>query len=111
MSTEMIDLDYFRKVDLRVGVVRSAEKVPGSKKLLKLEVDLGSERRQIVAGLAPWYEPEQLVGKRIVIVANLKPKKMMGVESQGMLLAAVGRDGKPYVLTVDGDVEPGAKVF
>lgn len=111
MTSDFIDIEYLRKVDLRVGIVTRAEKIPGSKKLLKLEVDLGTEKRQIVAGLAPWYEPEQLVGKKIVVVANLKPRRMMGVESQGMLLAAVGRDGRPYVLTVEGEVEAGAKVF
>ncbi len=111
MSSELIDIEYLKKVDLRIGIVRKAERVPGSKKLLRLEVDLGNEVRQIVAGLAPWYQPEELVGKRIVVVANLKPKKLMGLESQGMLLAAVGRDGKPYPLTVEGDVEAGAKVF
>ncbi len=113
MSTqgELIDVDYLRRVDLRIAIVKEAERIPGSKKLIKLLVDLGGETRQIIAGLAPWYEPQQLVGKRIVVVANLKPKKLMGYESQGMLLAAVGKDGKPYVLTVEGDVEPGAKVF
>ncbi len=109
--SETIDIEYLKKVDLRIGIVKKAERIPGSRKLLRLEVDLGSETRQIVAGIAPWYAPEELVGKRIVVVANLKPKKLMGYESQGMMLAAVGKDGKPYPLTVEGDVEPGARVF
>ncbi|HID80652.1 MAG TPA: methionine--tRNA ligase subunit beta, partial [Ignisphaera sp.] len=82
-----IDIEYFKKVDLRVGYVKHAERIPGSKKLLRLVVDLGSEERQIVAGLAEWYTPDQLVGKYVVVVANLKPKKIMGYESKGMILA------------------------
>jgi methionyl-tRNA synthetase len=83
-----ITFEDFMKVDLRTGVIVSAEPVPKSKKLLKLQVDLGTETRQIVAGIAESYKPEVLAGKSVVVVANLKPAKLMGVESRGMLLAA-----------------------
>ena len=86
-----------------------AEKVPGSRKLLRLEVDLGDEKRQIVSGIADAYTPESLVGRKIVLVANLKPAKVMGVESNGMLLAA-SVDGRAVICTFDADVPLGAKV-
>ncbi len=111
MSKEYITIDDFKKVDLRVGVVEEAERVPGSKKLIKLIVNLGNERRQVIAGLAPWYEPDYFKGKYVVIVANLKPKKLMGLESQGMILVAgcdVGE--KPVPLTVPEPVKPGSRV-
>lgn len=87
---EQIDIEHFAKVKLRVGKILSAEPVPKSSKLLKLQVDLGAElgQRQVVSGIAKFYTPEALIGKRIVVVANLKPAKLMGVESCGMLLAA-----------------------
>jgi len=106
---EIIDIDEFKRIDLRVGIVRHAEQIPGSKKLLKLIVDLGSEQRQIIAGIAPWYKPEELIGKRVVVVANLKPKKLMGYESRGMILASCN-EGKPALVTVEGEVEPGSKI-
>ncbi len=93
-----VTVDDFRKIDLRIGKVIEASPVEGSQKLLKLIVDAGVEKRQIVAGIAEHYRPEELVGKYIVIVANLKPKKIMGIESQGMLLATCG---KPVILTLD----------
>ncbi len=107
---ETIDIDEFRRIDLRVGLVKSVERVPGSKRLLKLIVDLGSEERQIIAGLAEWYNPEELIGKYVIVVANLKPKKMFGLESRGMILAAEGKK-RPVILTVLEPVEPGAKVW
>ena len=87
---ELIDIDHFAKVKFRVGQVVAAEKVEKSKKLLKLQVDLGPElgQRQILSGISQFYTPEQMVGKKIVVVANLKPAKLMGLESHGMLLAA-----------------------
>ncbi len=108
----MITMEELRKIDLRVGRVKHAEHIEGSEKLLKLVVDLGTEERQIVAGLAKWYKPEDLVGKIVIVVANLKPKKMFGVESQGMLLAAEGKS-KPVLLTVENpdEVEPGARIY
>ena len=110
-SGERIDLDEFKKVRLVTGRVLAAERVPKSKKLVKLDVDLGSERRQIVAGIAARYEPESLVGRNVVIVANLKPATLMGVESDGMVLAAaVGQAGEPFLLEVPADVPPGSQV-
>lgn len=106
---DFIEFDDFMKVDLRVGLVQSAEKVEKSKKLLKLIVDAGDpEPRQILAGISEHYAPEDLVGKRVVIVANLKPRKLMGLESQGMVLAA-SDDGGLSVLVVDKEVEPGSR--
>ena len=110
-SDQRIDLDEFKKVRLVTGRVLAAERVPKSKKLVKLDVDLGSERRQIVAGIAARYEPETLVGRNVVIVANLKPATLMGVESDGMVLAAaVGEAGEPSLLEVASDVPPGSRV-
>lgn len=104
-----IDIERFREVDLRVGRVVSAETVAGSKKLLKLRVDLGGETRQVVAGIARHYEPSDLVGKHVVVVANLAPALLFGVESQGMVLAASSGNTLRLV-TVDGDIPPGSKV-
>jgi methionyl-tRNA synthetase len=106
---DKIDIADFAKVELRVAQVLEAEKVPGSKKLLKLQVDLGDEKRQIVAGIADSYAPEALVGRKVVIVANLKPAKLMGVESNGMVLAAT-HEGKAVLLSVEGEAAPGSKV-
>jgi methionine--tRNA ligase beta chain len=104
-----IAIDKFLQVDLRAARVLSAERIEGTDKLLKLQVDLGTEQRQLVAGIALAYEPEALVGRRIVVVANLKPARLRGVESQGMLLAA-DLDGKPVLATFDEDVPPGTRV-
>jgi tRNA-binding protein len=105
----LIGIDDFRRVDLRVAKVIEAAKVEGSKKLIKLVVDLGAEKRQIIAGLAEYYKPEDLVGKYVVVVANLQPKKMMGLESQGMLLATCD---KPVLLTIEkgGDEHVGERI-
>jgi len=92
-----ITIDDFVKVDLRVAQILVAERVPKADKLLRLEVDLGYEKRQILAGIAQYYEPEKLVGRKIVIVANLAPRKMRGLESNGMLLAASLPDGAPVL--------------
>jgi methionyl-tRNA synthetase len=104
-----ITIDEFMKIQLKTAKVISAERVPKSEKLLKLQVSLGSEQRQIVAGIGKKYEPESLVGKTIVIVANLKPAKLMGIESQGMVLAA-GDSEVRGLATILEDVEPGTKV-
>lgn len=106
---DRIGIEQFMSVDLRVAVIREVEKVAGADKLLKLQVDLGSERRQLVAGVAQAYEPESLVGKRIVVVANLKPARIRGVESQGMLLAA-DLGGRPIVATFEEEVPAGTRV-
>ena len=104
-----ISIDQFMEVDLRVAEVRAAERVPKSKKLMKLTVSTGDEERTIVAGIATKYTPEELVGRKIVIVANLQPAKLMGVESNGMVLAA-SLDGEPSLLSVDAGVPAGTKV-
>ena len=91
--------------------MKSAERIPGADKILKLMVDIGEETRQIVAGLAVSYTPEELVGKKVVVVANLAPRKLRGVESNGMIVAAaVGPEGKPVICTFAEDVPPGAKL-
>ena len=95
----MIHIDEFRKVELRVGVVKSAEAHPNADKLLVLKVDIGSEERQIVAGIRAHYPPEELVGKQVVIVANLETAVLRGIESQGMVLAASSDDGRVVFLT------------
>lgn len=103
-------IDEFQKVELRVGKVLSAERVEGSEKLLKLHVNIGFESRQILAGIGKTYEPEALVGREIVVVANLDSRMMMGHESKGMLLAAAGENDAPVILTVEREVPPGAGI-
>ena len=106
-----ISIDDFTKVEMRAGVVKSAETIPGADKILKVMVDIGDEVRQIVAGLAVAYKPEDLVGRKVVIVANLAPRKLRGVESNGMIVAAsVGPEGKPVLCTFAEDVPPGARL-
>lgn len=104
-----ITYDDFRKVDLKIGKILAAEEVPGAEKLLKLKVDLGAEQRQLVAGIKKQYAAADLIGKEVVIVANLAPRMIMGVESQGMLLAASDEAG-PVILKPERDVPPGAGV-
>ena len=104
-----IDIAEFARIELRAAQVAVAEKVAGSRKLIRLEPDLGGERRQVVAGIAESYTPESLVGKKVVLVANLKPAKLMGVESQGMVLAAGDKDVAGLVTIIE-EVEPGTKV-
>ena len=103
----MINFEEFQKIDLRIATVLKAEKVEGSGKLLKLEVDLGEEKRQIMAGIAQYYSLDDLIGKQIVVVANLEPRKLMGLESQGMLLAA---GEEPVLLMPDKEINPGSKI-
>lgn len=110
-TPEVIQFDDFLKLDLRVGTVKQAEAHPAADKLLVLQVDLGSEQRQIVAGLRGHYEPEALVGRQIIVVANLAPRKMRGLESQGMLLAASTEDHTQVILlTTEREITPGARV-
>ena len=106
-----ITIDEFMKIQLKTATVISAERVPKSEKLLKLQVSLGegAEQRQIVAGIGKKYEPEALIGKTIIIVANLKPAKLMGIESQGMILAA-GDSEVRGLATILEEVDPGTKV-
>ncbi|HEX8797389.1 MAG TPA: methionine--tRNA ligase subunit beta, partial [Terriglobales bacterium] len=108
---DTIKIDDFAKVELRVAQVKVAEKVKGADKLLRLEVDLGTETRQIVAGIAKSYDPEKLIGRKVVIVANLAPRKLRGLESQGMIVAAsVGDDGVPVLAGFLEDVPVGARL-
>lgn len=111
MSGEYVSIEEFSRIDLRVGYVKDAERVPGSRNLIRLLVDLGGEERQVLAGLARWYSPEELRGKYVIVVANLKPKRMMGLVSQGMILAAGCGEGEvPVLLTVEREVKPGTRV-
>jgi methionyl-tRNA synthetase len=105
-----IGFDDFMKVDLRVAKVLAAERVPKSKKLLKLSVDLGTEVRTIVAGLAEAYEPDALVGRSIGVVANLKPATLMGIESNGMVLAGSAEGGKPELVAFVDPPPPGSRI-
>jgi methionyl-tRNA synthetase len=105
----LIDISEFGRIELKVALIEAAEKIAGSKKLIKLQVDLGTEKRQVVAGIAEAYEAEALVGKKVALVANLKPAKLMGVESNGMVLAA-SLGGKPILCTFDADVPPGTRI-
>jgi methionyl-tRNA synthetase len=106
-----ISIEDFAKIELRVGIVKSAEKVAGADKLLKVMVDIGDEVRQVLAGIAQYYVPEELVGRKVVVVANLAPRKMRGQESNGMIVAAsVGPEGRPVLCTFTEDVPAGAKL-
>jgi methionyl-tRNA synthetase len=105
----MISFEEFKKLDLRVAKIIKAEKVERSEKLLKLEIDLGEEKRQIVAGIAKFYQPKDLTGKEIVVIANLEPKAIFGLESQGMLLAA-DFEGKVVLLIPEKEVPAGTKI-
>jgi methionyl-tRNA synthetase len=105
-----ISIDDLMKIDLRVARVLAAERVPNSKKLLKLQIDLGTEQRTIVAGIAEAYEADALVGRSVAIVANLKPAKLMGIESNGMVLAASPEGGKPILVAFDQPPPPGSRV-
>jgi methionyl-tRNA synthetase len=104
-----ISIDQFMEIDLRVAEVRAAERVPKSKKLIKMTIFTGDEERTIVAGIGTKYTPDELVGRKVVIVANLQPAKLMGIESNGMVLAA-SIDGEPSLLAVDPAVPPGTKI-
>lgn len=105
----MISYEEFKKLDIRIGKILGAEKIEGADKLLRLEIDLGEEKRQIVAGVAAFYSPEVLIGREIPILANLEPKVLRGVESQGMILAA-DDSGKPVLFSLDKEVPPGSIV-
>jgi len=105
----MITIEDFAKVELKIGKVLEARRVEGSNKLIVMKVDTGEER-QIVAGIGKAYLPEELIGKSIVVVTNLQPAKLMGVESQGMLLAASDDDGRLSILTTDREIGEGSKV-
>ncbi len=105
----MITFDDFKKLEIKIGKILSAERVEGTDKLLKLEIDFGAEKRQIVAGIAETYQPDQIIGREVPVLTNLEPRSIRGVESQGMILAA-SVDGKPFLLHPDRDVPPGSEV-
>jgi methionyl-tRNA synthetase len=110
-APEKIAIEDFAKVEMRVGQIKTAERIVGADKLLKLTVDIGSEVRQICAGIAQYYEPEALVGRKVVVVVNLAPRKLRGVESNGMIVAAsVGPEGRPVLAAFTEDVEVGARL-
>jgi len=109
-SKPQVSREEFARVDLRIGQVLSAHSIKGSKKLIQLKVDLGSETRTMVAGMAETHKPEELVGKKVVVVANLAPAKLMGIESQGMILAASGEEGDIVLVVPEKDVAPGMRV-
>jgi methionyl-tRNA synthetase len=110
--TSLIDISDFARVDLRVGEVLTAERLPKSDKLLLMKIDIGEEEpRQVLAGIAEYYEPEALIGRKVVVVANLKPRKLRGHESQGMVVAAtIGEQGRPVIATFTEDVPNGARL-
>jgi methionyl-tRNA synthetase len=106
-----IGIEDFAKVEMRVGQVKTAERIQGADKLLKLTVDIGTEIRQICAGIAQYYAPESLIGRKVVVVTNLAPRKLRGVESNGMIVAAsVGPEGRPVLAGFHEDVEVGARL-
>jgi methionyl-tRNA synthetase len=105
----MISIEEFRNMELRVATVKSAQPHPNADKLMVLQIDLGSEQRQICAGIRDHYTPEELIGRQIVVVANLETARLRGLESQGMLLAASDQ-GRVIFLTPEKTVQPGAKV-
>jgi methionine--tRNA ligase beta chain len=105
----MITFDDFKKLDIRIGTIISAVQIPGTDKLLSLEIDVGAEKRHVVAGIAEMYHPDQLIGKEIPVLMNLEPRKIRGVESHGMILA-VDADGKPILLHPDRVVPSGSTV-
>jgi methionyl-tRNA synthetase len=106
-----LTIDEFAKLEARIGVVLSAEAVEGSEKLIKFTLDFGEEKpRQILSGIRAWYEPETLIGKKMLFVINLAPRMMMGLESQGMLMAVDGLDGEPVFLVPDREVPAGSRV-
>jgi methionyl-tRNA synthetase len=104
-----VDIKQFAEIELKVAKVLSAEKPEGADKLLLMKIDVGGEERQIVAGIGPWYSPEQMVGKTIIVVANLKPATIRGHESRGMLLAAMAGSDLGIV-TLDKDLPPGTSI-
>lgn len=106
VPNDRISIEDFAKVQMRVGQIMEAEKIEGSRKLVKLRVDLGTEVRQVVAGIADAYDPASLLNRKVVVVANLKPAKLMGVDSNGMVVAA-SVDGKPVLATFTEDVPNG----
>lgn len=109
--SELYDVEEFWKFKMNVGLIREAQRIPRTKKLLKLVVDFGDETRTVVAGIGDQYEAENFIGKKMIFVTNLKPKKIAGVESQAMLIVAEDKDGKVYLITLNEEVPVGVKVW
>ena len=107
---EQISIEDFSKVQLRVAEVKAAEKVKGADKLLKLTLAVGDETRTVVSGIAPWYQPEDLPGRKVVLVSNLKPAKLRGIVSEGMILAADDGEGNLVLVGPEQDIATGAEV-
>jgi methionyl-tRNA synthetase len=107
--SDMITINDFNKLDIRIAKIVAAEQIPKSKKLIKITVDLGNEIRTLVAGIAETYVPDSLIGKLVPVLTNLQPVTLMGVQSNGMILAA-DAEGKPIILAVDAPVPPGTKI-
>jgi methionine--tRNA ligase beta chain len=105
-----ISFEEFQKLDLRVGKITEANQIPGSRNLMRIMVDFGTEKRQAVAGLLQWYKPQDLGGKKCVFILNLQKRKVMGVESQCMILAAEDNEGKVVVLQPEKDIAEGSKI-
>ena len=110
-ESALISIDQFAQVDLRVGQILTAERVPNADKLLRLEVDLAeAQPRQLLAGIAQYYAPEALIGQKVLVVANLQPRMLRGLESRGMLLAADGGDGRPLLATAPAETPNGTRL-
>jgi len=107
---DQITIDEFARLDLRVAEIIAAEKIEGADKLLQLKLSLGDDERQVVAGLAKYYNPQELVGRQVLFIANLKPVRLRGVLSEGMVLAATDKEGRLALTTVDDRVSPGSRV-
>ncbi|MDH7478004.1 MAG: methionine--tRNA ligase subunit beta [Candidatus Bathyarchaeota archaeon] len=105
-----ISFEEFQKLDMRVGKILEANQIPGSRNLIRMIVDFGTEKRQAVAGLLQWYKPEQLVGKKCAFILNLQRRKFMGVESQCMILAAEDEKGNVVILQPEKDIAEGSKI-
>lgn len=110
-SSELFDVEEFWKFKMRVGLVKKAERIPKTRKLIKLIVDFGDETRIVIAGIGDQYSPEDLLNKRMVFITNLKPKKIADVESQAMLIVAEDDNGKVYLINLSENVPLGAKVW
>lgn len=106
----MVSFEEFKKIDLRIAKILAVDDVPGKDKLFRLEIDIGTEKRTIVAGIKPFYPKEKLLGKQIAVVANLDARPIAGLVSNGMLLAVLDKGGKFSLLTVENEVEPGTRV-
>ncbi len=109
-AKESVEFDDFAKMDIRTGTVLEAEKVAKTKKLLKLKIDTGIDKRTVVSGIAEYYQPEDLIGRQVSILVNLEPKKLRGIESQGMILCAEDADGKLSIVEPDRKVKNGSEI-